>query len=162
MQLRINVPVSFPDEKLIYQANPNLIFLLAPVAGLIFFWAVLWFGSCPTLDIISLKSLCHLAASLVILFSIAVIYLDWHYNRFYLTNYRVIKERGIIGKKFVSVWLYKIQDLTVEIGIWGRIFRFGDLLIESAGRFGQMSFRGFPGPERIMELIGEEIQRISS
>ena len=147
----------FPNEKLIYQANSHLIFLLAPVTGLIFFWAVFWFGSCPTLAIISLKSICHLLASLTILFSIGVIYLDWHYNRLYLTNFRVIKERGIIGKKFVSVWLYKIQDLTVEFGIWGRIFRFGDLTIESAGTFGQMRFKGFSEPMKIKELIEGEI-----
>jgi uncharacterized membrane protein YdbT with pleckstrin-like domain len=152
-------PKLFPDERLIYKTNPHIIFLIVPITGILFFWAVLWLGSCPTLDIFSLKSLCHLFASLVILFSIAVIYLDWHFNRLYLTNYRIIKERGIIGKRFVSVWLYKIQDLTVEIGIWGRIFGFGNLTIESAGTFGQMSFKGFPAPSDIKELIEEEIQK---
>jgi uncharacterized membrane protein YdbT with pleckstrin-like domain len=148
----------FPDEKLIYKANPHLIFLLGPITGLIFFWLVLWLGSCPTLDFLSLKSLCHFAASAVVLFSIAVIYLDWHFNRLYLTNYRVIKERGIIGKRFTSIWLYKIQDITVEYGIWGRILGFGDLIIESAGTFGQMRFKGFPEPERIKDLVEEEFQ----
>jgi uncharacterized membrane protein YdbT with pleckstrin-like domain len=148
----------FPDEKLIYKANPHLVFLLGPITGLIFFWLVLWLGSCPTLDFLSLKSLCHLAASTVILFSIAVVYLDWHFNRLYLTNYRLIKERGIIGKRFVSVWNYKIQDITVEYGIWGRIFGFGDLTIESAGTFGQVTFQGFPAPLKIKALIEEFIQ----
>jgi len=151
-------PKLFPDEKLIYQANPHFIFLLGPISGVLFFWFILWFGSCPTLDIFSLKSLCHLFASFVILFSIAVIYLDWHFNRLYLTNYRIIKERGIIGEKFVSVWLSKIQDLTVEIGIWGRIFGFGDLTIESAGTYGQMRFKGLPKPLEIKALIEENIQ----
>jgi uncharacterized membrane protein YdbT with pleckstrin-like domain len=134
----------FPNEKLIYRSNPHWLVLFGPVAGLLFFWAVLWFGSCPTLDIFSFKSLCHLLGSLAILFALAVVYLDWHFNRLYLTSYRVIKERGIIGKRFVSIWLYQIQDMTVEFAIWGRIFGFGDLIIESAGTFGQMSFRGFP------------------
>jgi uncharacterized membrane protein YdbT with pleckstrin-like domain len=153
-------PKLFPDEKLIYKANPHLIFLLGPIAGLLFFWVVLWLGSCPTLEIISLGSACHFFASLVILFSIAVIYLDWHFNRLYLTNYRIIKERGIIGKRFVSIRLYKIQDLTVEFGIWGRIFGFGDLIIESAGTFGQMRFEGFQEPLIIKGQIEEEIQKI--
>jgi uncharacterized membrane protein YdbT with pleckstrin-like domain len=151
-----------PEERLIYKTNPHLIFLILPIAGILFFWAVLWLGSCPTLEIFSLKFLCRLFASLVFLFSIVVIYLDWHFNRFYLTNYRVIKERGIIGKRFVTVWLYKIQDLTVEIGIWGRIFGFGDLIIESAGTFGQMSFKGFPAPVIIKGRIEGEIKRNNS
>jgi uncharacterized membrane protein YdbT with pleckstrin-like domain len=116
------------------------------------------FGSCPTLEIISLESFCHLFASLVILFSIAVIYLDWHYDRLYLTNYRVIKERGIIGKRFVSIWLDKIQDLLVEFGIWGSIFGFGDLTIESAGKFGWINFEGYPDPQKIKGLIEEQIE----
>ena len=149
-----------PDEKLIYKTNPHLIFLIVPIIGLLFFWLVLWLGSCPTLEIFSLQSLCHLFASLVILFSIAVIYLDWHFNRLYLTNYRVIKERGIIGKRFVSVWNYKIQDVTAEYGIWGRIFGFGDLIIESAGTVGQISFRGFYKPLKIKELTEEEIKKM--
>lgn len=150
-----------PDEKLIYQANPHLILLVGPIVGLIFFWAVLWLGSCPTLEIVSLKSLCHLVASLVILFSIFVIYLDWHFNRLYLTNFRVIKERGIIGKRFVSVWLYKIQDISVDFRIWGRIFGFGDLRIESAGTFGQIAFKGFPYPLKIKELVEKQIEHLT-
>jgi uncharacterized membrane protein YdbT with pleckstrin-like domain len=147
-----------PKEKLIYQTNPHLIFLVGPITGLVFFWAILWKGSCPTFEILSLKSLCHYAATLAVLFSIAVVYLDWHFDRLYLTNYRIIKERGIVGKRFVSVWLYRIQDLTVEITLWGRIFGFGDLLIESAGTLGQINFKGLPRPLEIKGLIEEEIQ----
>jgi hypothetical protein len=71
------------------------------------------------------------------------------------------QKRGIIGKKFVSVWHYKIQDISVEFGIWGRIFGFGNLIIESAETYGQMGFKGFPKPLRIKELIEEEIPTIS-
>jgi uncharacterized membrane protein YdbT with pleckstrin-like domain len=154
----MSTPKLFPDEKLIYKANPHLIFLIGPILGLIFFWLVLWLGSCPTLDFLSLKSLCHLAASAVVLFSIAVVYLDWHFNRLYLTNYRVIKERGIIGKRFVSVWNYKIQDITVEFGIWGRIFGFGNLLIESAGRFGKIKINGLGKLKNFIELLSKIIE----
>lgn len=152
----------FPEERLIYKSNSHLIFLILPIIGLIFFWLIFWQGSCPTLEIFSLKFLCHLFASLVILFSIVVIFLDWHFNWFYLTNYRVIKERGIIGKRFVSLWLNKVQDLSVEFGIWGRIFGFGDLVIESGGTFGEVHFKGFPSPIRIKELIEIETLKIQN
>lgn len=142
-----------PGEKLIYKTNPHLLFLIIPVASLLFFWSVLWLGSCPTLEIFSLKSICHLFASLIILFSIAVIYLDWHFNRFYLTNYRIIKERGIIGRRYTSIWLEKIQDVIGQFGFWGWVFGFGDVIIESAGTYGQVNFKGLPSPIRIKELI---------
>ena len=88
----------------------------------------------------------------------AVVYLDWHFNRLYLTNYRVIKERGIIGKKFISIWLVKIQDLSAQFGFWGRIFGFGDLVIESAGTLGQISFEGFSSPEKLEALIDNQVR----
>ena len=147
-------------EKLIYRSNPHVIFLLGPMAGLLFFLMILWLGSCPALALFPLESFCHPFSTLAILFSIAVIYLDWHFNRLHLTNYRVIKERGIIGKRYTSIWLVKIQDLSCQFGFWGRLFNFGDLIIESAGRFGQMDFKGFPSPLKIKKLIGREINRL--
>lgn len=148
-----------PNEKLIYRSNPHLIFLLGPIAGLLFFWMMLWLGSCPTLELISPGSFCRLFISLTILLWITVIYLDWHFNRLYLTTYRVIKERGIIGKRLVSVRLNRIQDVTVDFGVWGRILGFGEVIIESAGTYGQMRFEGFPEPLKIKELIEGEIQK---
>lgn len=98
----------------------------------------------------------------MILFSIVVIFLDWHFNRFYLTNYRIIKERGIIGKRYTSIGLEKVQDVIGQFGFWGRVFGFGDLIIESAGTFGQTRFNGFPEPLIIKELLEGEILKITS
>lgn len=54
-----------------------------------------------------------------------------------------------------SVWLDKIQDMSVEFGVLERIFGFGNLTIESAGTFGQMNFRGFPKPLMFKGFIEE-------
>ena len=96
----------------------------------------------------------------MILLATFVFYLDWRFNRFYLTNFRLIKERGIIGKKYTSIWLVKIQDILCQFGIWGRIFGFGDLLIESAAELGQERFKGLPFPLKIQEMIENEIRKI--
>jgi len=148
-----------PNEKLIYKANPHFIFLLGPMAGLVFCWLILWLGLCPFFEIFSLKSLCHFIVSIIILFSISVIYLDWHFDRLYITNYRIIKERGIIGKKYTSIWLAKIQDVICQFGFWGRVFGYGDIIIESAGTFGQVNIKGFSEPEKTKGLIEEEMQK---
>jgi len=72
----------------------------------------------------------------------------------------VIKERGIIGKKYTSIWLVKIQDVTTQFGFWGRIFGFGDLMIESAGELGQVKFKGLFAPLKIQATIEEKIKEI--
>jgi uncharacterized membrane protein YdbT with pleckstrin-like domain len=147
-----------PEENLINTANPHWIFLFGPLFGLLFFWLILWQGSCQSLEFLSLHTFCHLLASFAVLFAILVVYLDWHFDRLYLTNYRVIKERGIIGKRFSSIWLDKIQDISVEISFWGRILGYGDLIIESAGTFGQVRFEGFADLIKIKSRIEEKIK----
>ncbi|HUU50973.1 MAG TPA: PH domain-containing protein, partial [Nitrospinota bacterium] len=87
---------------------------------------------------------CILISSFTSVFLIAVFYLAWKFNRLHLTNLRLIKERGIIGKRFMSIMLDNIENITCSFGIWGRIFGFGNLIIESAGTSGKMVFEGLP------------------
>jgi uncharacterized membrane protein YdbT with pleckstrin-like domain len=92
----------------------------------------------------------------------AVICLDWKFNRLYLTNFRLIKEKGIIGKRYVSIRLDKVQDITCDFGILGRIFKYGSLTIESAGTEGKMVFQGVPFPIVIKRMIENEINKKDS
>jgi len=82
-----------------------------------------------------------------------VIFLDWIYTKYYLTNLRLIEERGIIGKRIVIIWLDKVQDVTCKFGILGRIFGFGDIEIESAGTDGKIVFGFLPSPRKLREEI---------
>jgi hypothetical protein len=47
----------------------------------------------------------------------------------------------------------------VSYGIWGRLFNFGNILIESAGTYGQIVYRGVPEPEKKKWLIESEIMK---
>jgi len=62
-------------------------------------------------------------------------------------------ERGIIGKRYMSIRLKDIEDIVCSYGILGRIFGYGDLTIESAGTQGLMVFKGIPKPRRMKLLI---------
>jgi uncharacterized membrane protein YdbT with pleckstrin-like domain len=100
-----------------------------------------------------LEHYCYVAALTILISICLVFYLDWKFNRLYLTNFRLIKERGIIGKRYMSVRLANIEDMTCTFGILGRILGYGDLEIESAGTYGQMIFKGIPKPRKIKTLI---------
>jgi uncharacterized membrane protein YdbT with pleckstrin-like domain len=96
---------------------------------------------------------CYVLIFLILFFFSLVLYLDWKFNRLCLTNQRLIKERGIIGKRFMAIGLKKIQDITCDFGILGRLLGFGKLIIESAGTEGKMVFEGLPSPMRIKSHI---------
>jgi uncharacterized membrane protein YdbT with pleckstrin-like domain len=62
----------------------------------------------------------------------------------------------------MAIELDKIQDITCSYGILGRIFGFGNLIIESAGTEGKMTFEGLPRPEKIKWEIEKERRALSN
>ena len=150
-----------PDENIVLKTNPHWLFVVIPVLTIFFFWLLYFLFACSYLskvDFSGLEELCYHIVSFASVFLIIIFYLDWKFNRLYLTNFRLIKEKGIIGKHFMSIWLDDVEDITCSFGILGRIFGFGNLIIESAGTEGKMIFKGFPLPNKIKWMI--EKQRI--
>jgi uncharacterized membrane protein YdbT with pleckstrin-like domain len=94
-------------------------------------------------------------------FAIIVIFFHWLCIRYYLTNLRLIEERGIVGKRIMNIWLDRVQDLNCKFGILGRIFGFGDIEIESAGTYGKISFGFLPSPLALREKIEQAILKNS-
>ena len=147
-----------PEERIIFKTNPHWLFIVAPefalaVLGTLFF-RYLPFplpGRIP--PAIWLPVLFGVAWSFVM----AVVFLDWISTKYYLTNIRLIEERGIIGKRIMSIRLDKVQDITCQFGILGRIFGFGDIEIESAGTYGKIVFGSLPSPRRLQEEIEKGI-----
>ena len=148
------------NEKLIYKTNPHWLFIVIPIFGIFIFWLVYLLFICSFIGgvlLIELVNFCISFTSFASAFLVLVLYLDWRFNRFYLTNLRLIKERGIIGKSFMTINLENIENITCNFGIWGRIFRFGDLIIESAGIHGKMVFEKLPRPMRIKWRIEKKL-----
>jgi len=139
-------------EKMIFKVHPHWLYVAVPeftltILGMFFFPFA--YASLPqwilTLFVIA------------ILFAMLIIFLDWLCTNYYLTNLRLIEERGIIGKRIMIVPLDKVQDITCEFGIFGRMFGFGDLEIESAGTYGKIVFSFIANPEQRKEEINKAI-----
>jgi len=153
-----------PDEKIIFKTNPHWLFIVIPVVVIFIFWIIYLLIVCSFIGAVLLYefvNFCILTSSFASVFLIAVLYLDWRFNRLYLTNLRLIKERGIIGKRFMSIMLDNIEDIICDFGIWGRIFGFGNLIIESAGTHGEMVFKGMPKPRKIKCRIEKEMFKLA-
>ena len=148
-----------PDERIVLRANPHWLFLVIPLIGIFLFFILYHLFICPYLGILyqSLESACYVVSLFILFFLSIIFYLDWKFNRLYLTNLRLIKERGIIGKRFMTIRLNNIEDIACSYGIWGSIFGYGDLIIESAGTYGKMVFKGLPRPKKIKWMIERQI-----
>jgi uncharacterized membrane protein YdbT with pleckstrin-like domain len=139
-------------EKIIFKVHPHWFYVAIPeftlaILGIFFFpfaYALLpkWI---LTLFVIAM------------LFAMLIIFLDWICTNYYLTNLRLVEERGIIGKRIIMAPLNKVQDITCKFGIMGRIFGFGNLEIESAGTYGKMVFSFIANPRQRKEQINKAI-----
>ncbi|MDY6796729.1 MAG: PH domain-containing protein [Actinomycetota bacterium] len=79
--------------------------------------------------------------------------LRWYFQHFILTDRRLILHEGIINKRSIDLPLEKVNDIKFKQNLFERIFRYGDLVIESAGEYGQQPFTNIGDPEKIKQLI---------
>ena len=147
-----------PEEKIIFKTNPHWLFIVAPELALAVLGTLI-----PRYLPFPLPGQIPAARGLPVLFGaswalvMTVVFLEWICTKYYLTTMRLIEERGIIGKRIMSIWLNKVQDVTCRFGILGRIFGFGDIEIESAGTYGKIVFGFLPSPQRLEAEIGKAI-----
>jgi len=148
-----------PDERIVLKANPHWLFLALPLFGISVFFLFYIFFACPFLGILgrSLEGACYIVSLFVLFFLSIIFYLDWKFNRLYLTNFRLIKERGIIGKRFMAIRLKNIEDIICSFGILGSVFGYGDLTVESAGTYGIMIFKAIPRPKKVKSIIERQL-----
>ncbi len=50
-----------------------------------------------------------------------------------VTSKRVIGKFGFIRRETIEILHQKIESVKVDQGIWGRIFNFGDVIIQGSG-----------------------------
>jgi uncharacterized membrane protein YdbT with pleckstrin-like domain len=77
----------------------------------------------------------------------------WLTTHHVITNERVIYRAGWIAKEGKEIPLEVINDVAFNQTIFERVFKTGDLLIESAGTHGQTRYRDIPAPEAVQSLI---------
>ncbi len=159
--MRNNFSFLLSEEKIIFETNPHGFLMLFPeILGI--FLLLLFPKYLPPfflkMGVFSPWILITLEGGIIIL--MIVIFLEWLYTKYYLTNLRLVEKRGVIGKIIVSISLDKVQDVKCKFGIIGRIFGFGDLEIESAGTLGKIIFNFIPSPRKFQEKIQKAIQEI--
>jgi membrane protein YdbS with pleckstrin-like domain len=79
--------------------------------------------------------------------TLTVRWLRWHYTTFTLTDRRVVVGAGVLSRQTESIALDRVQDTAVRQSLVARIFRAGDVEIESAGRDGSEVLANIHDPQ---------------
>jgi uncharacterized membrane protein YdbT with pleckstrin-like domain len=84
---------------------------------------------------------------------------DWWFTHYVITNERVIFRAGIISRRAKEIPLEVINDVEFKQSLFERLVGSGDLVMESAGEFGQSRFTDIPDPEAMQSLIYQVRER---
>lgn len=59
---------------------------------------------------------------------------EWWVDRIFVTEKRIFEVSGLLTRKVASMPLGNLTDMTYQRSLWGRIFGFGELIVETAGQ----------------------------
>jgi membrane protein YdbS with pleckstrin-like domain len=74
-------------------------------------------------------------------------------DEFVVTNRRVIRKVGLVAREIQHAPLEKIQDVTIEQGILGRMLGYGTVIVETASEKGMLVFPAIASPESLRTHI---------
>lgn len=77
----------------------------------------------------------------------------WLTTSHVITSERLIYRAGFIAKQGTEIPLEVIQNVAFGQTLFERIFKTGDLMVESAGTHGQTRYRDIPDPEMVQSVI---------
>lgn len=97
------------------------------------------------------------ALVLLMLIFIDIQWIVWRSETFTITNERVILKRGVIGRFSRSIGMTRVQDVTITQRLFGRIFGYGTVEIESAGKDGAEILSYVPQPAHFRNVLFERL-----
>jgi uncharacterized membrane protein YdbT with pleckstrin-like domain len=167
---RYRAPVAFPrrlltdGEELILDLRPHWIALAGPVLLGVVLVAGLIVALVFTPDSWPSWVRWVEAAVAVVLFVWLAVprIVAWSTSHFVVTTDRLIHRSGWISKRSMEIPLEKISDVRFHQGVFERMIGAGDLVLESAGEFGQETFSDVRHPEAVQKVVyemGERNQR---
>src|SRR5918997_582605 len=95
---------------------------------------------------------------LAVIFWVAWKVLDWYFDRFILTNKRVMVVNGIITRKVAMMPLLRVTDMKYEQSALGRVLSYGTFVLESAGQDQALrEVKHLPNPNELYLRVVEEM-----
>lgn len=140
-----------PDEEIITQFRPHWHALLIPiVTGLVAIAAIV-VAVLFTETMVTWILVVGIVAVWVLASARAMA--NWWTTQYVLTTERVVHRAGVLSRRGTEIPLEVINNVAFSQGVFERLIRSGDLLIESAGESGQSRFVNIPDPEGLQSQI---------
>ena len=132
------------DERLILITRQHWLKLFWPVFG----WVVL----CVLLFLF-IEPVTALIIALITALYPAYLFLEWNYNLWAVTSVRVVDESGFFTRYTKESPLDKINNVEYEQSLFGRMFGFGEVRIQTAAEMGDTTYQWIHSPKLLKDTI---------
>ena len=132
------------NEKLLIIIRHHWLKLILPIFAWVMLTVLLFIFAPPKIALI--------IALLIALYP-GYLFLEWKYNIWAVTNMRVIDEAGFFSRYSKESPLDKINNVEYDQSIWGRMFGYGDVEIQTAAEMGDTTYRMIHFPKLLKDTI---------
>ncbi len=133
------------DEEVVLELHPHWFTMVIPIL-------ITAVGVVGGIMLSSVTPLFIILAVVVILYFLFKI-VQRNNNIWVVTNLRVIDEEGVITSKSKESPLDKINNMNYRQTLWGKIFGYGDVEIQTAAEIGATTYRMVSSPKRLKDTI---------
>jgi membrane protein YdbS with pleckstrin-like domain len=109
------------------------------------------------------REMSSLSAVVVVIYGIIMSWVawsvaDWYYDRFILTNKRVMVVKGLVTRNVAMMPLLRVTDMKYEQSPLGRVLNYGTFVLESAGQDQALrEVKHLPNPNELYLRVVEEM-----
>jgi uncharacterized membrane protein YdbT with pleckstrin-like domain len=91
----------------------------------------------------------------ILTWQVALPFLTWLTTQYVFTSRRIIVRRGLLTKQGRDMPLSKVNNVSFEVSVLGRVLNYGTLEVESASNDGDLVINDVPNVEDIQRQVYE-------
>ncbi len=143
-----------PGETIAFELKPHWRALIWPAFVLVIevfiaTWAFF------TFDNMIIRWIIVGAGAFFLIWQVALPFLRWLTTQYVFTSRRIIVRRGVLTKQGRDMPLSKVNNVSFEVSVMGRILNYGTLEVESASDDGDLVINDVPNVEDIQRHVYE-------
>src|ERR1700704_6240531 len=148
-----------PGENVLVHVNKHVLVLVRRVVvpALVVLAIVVALALVPLGSLRDLRWFVVLALLLALFVYLDIQYIIWRSESYTISDQRVLLRRGVIGKFSRSIGISRVQDVTTSQGLLGRVFDYGTVESESAGKDGAEILAYVPDPQGFRNVLLEQL-----
>ena len=149
-----------PGENLVLKEHQHWVVmikpLLLPIALLVLVLLLDLFKTIPS----EYRLLSTLVVVAILGLSLIAVWVSWNSRSFTVTDRRVILDTGVLSRASKVIALDRVQDISTNQSLLGRILGYGRIEIDSAGAAGAEVLNALPAPQRFRDEVFSRAEKL--